>query len=49
MTPKQLEDALRHRYPEVRVRQRELSGESTVTWYVYRERSFPAHAEELVR
>ena len=38
---RELEDALRPKYPAVRVRPRELSGELTPTWYVYRDRDFP--------
>ncbi len=42
VTRPRLEDELRPRYPDVSVHLRELSGEPTETWYVYRERSFPA-------
>jgi hypothetical protein len=38
----ELETALRHEYPGVSVRPREISGESGVTWYVYRDRDFAA-------
>jgi hypothetical protein len=41
----ELEDALRPSFPGVRVRQRELSGEPSLTWYVYRDRTFPAHSD----
>ncbi len=43
---RQLEDVLRSRYPRVRVRARELSGESGITWYVYRDRDFPRQPDE---
>ena len=36
-TPAALERALRTRYPKARVRERTLSSEPIVTWYVYRE------------
>jgi hypothetical protein len=32
-----LEERLRARYPGVRIRRRDLSGEATETWYVYRD------------
>jgi hypothetical protein len=35
--PSALEGVLRKRYPRAIVRSRELSGESSRTWYVYRE------------
>ena len=38
---RELEDALRPMYPAVDVRPRELSGELTATWYVYRDPDFP--------
>lgn len=41
-----LEHELRPLYPDVSVHRRELSGEPTETWYVYRERSFPAHPDD---
>lgn len=42
LTPSTLEDSLRSAYPAVLVRRSELSGAALETWYVYRERSFPA-------
>ena len=36
-TPLVLERALRARYPKAQVRERTLSSEPIVTWYVYRE------------
>jgi hypothetical protein len=39
-TVEDLERELRRTYPRAVVRQRELSGESIVTWYVYREGSW---------
>ena len=44
---RQLEDVLRSRYPRVRVRARELSGEPVTTWYVYRDRDFPSQPDEV--
>ena len=38
--PRDLEDALRSRYPSVQVRIREITGEPEVTWYVYRDADF---------
>jgi hypothetical protein len=35
--PEELEARLRERYPHAAVRERTLSGEPVVTWYVYRE------------
>lgn len=35
--PTVLQDRLRERYPRALVRPRELAGESTPIWYVYRE------------
>ena len=46
-SPRELEDALRPVYPGVSVHLRELSGEPIPTWYVYRERTFPAHPGEV--
>ena len=46
VTPAALEDALTARYPQARVRRRELDGEPVETWYVYRDRSFPAADDE---
>jgi hypothetical protein len=40
-SPLQLEAALRPRFPFVKVRESELSGLRTPTWYVYRDGSFP--------
>jgi hypothetical protein len=37
MTTDALEQSLRSRYPNAVVRERVLSDEQTVTWYVYRE------------
>ena len=39
-TVEDLERELRRVYPRAVVRQRELSGEAIVTWYVYREGSW---------
>jgi hypothetical protein len=39
--PADLEGALRPNYPAVKVRQSELSGLRTPTWYVYRDGTFP--------
>jgi hypothetical protein len=39
----ELEDVLRPMYPNVAVHRRDLEGERTPIWYVYRERTFPAH------
>ncbi len=36
-TARQLESALRTRYPLAMVRERALAGEPAATWYVYRE------------
>ena len=38
--PRELEDALRSRYPSVQVRVREITGETAITWYVYRDADF---------
>jgi len=35
--PEILQEALRHDYPNLVVRRRELSGETVEIWYVYRE------------
>lgn len=43
---RQLEDVLRSKYPRVRVRARELSGEPGTTWYVYRDSDFPSRHDE---
>ncbi len=43
----ELEQALRPLYPKVSVHVRELTGEPEITWYVYRERTFPAHPGEV--
>jgi hypothetical protein len=43
----ELEDALRPMYPNVAVHRRELEGEPTPIWYVYRERTFPAHPGQV--
>ena len=40
---RELEDVLRPTYPDISVHRRELEGEPTPIWYVYRERTFPAH------
>jgi hypothetical protein len=37
ITPDGLETALRQRYPAAIVRRRELAGERTDVWYVYRD------------
>jgi hypothetical protein len=42
LTPSTLAGALRSSYPDVLIRRSELSGSVLETWYVYRERSFPA-------
>ena len=39
-SPEALEDRLRSRFPNVRVRERSLSNESIVTWYIYKEGSW---------
>ena len=39
--PPELEVALRPRYPSVKVRESELSGLRTPTWYAYRDGHFP--------
>jgi len=36
-TPEKLQQTLRHDYPNLVVRRRELSGENTEIWYLYRE------------
>jgi hypothetical protein len=36
-TPRELEDRLRETFPGATVRARDLSGERTVIWYVYRD------------
>jgi hypothetical protein len=46
-SPGELEDALRPLYPDVSVHRRELEGERTPIWYVYRERTFPAHPGQV--
>ena len=38
--PRDLEAALRKRYPSVQVRVREITGEPETTWYVYRDADF---------
>ena len=43
----ELEQALRPLYPKVSVHVRALTGEPEITWYVYRERTFPAHPGEV--
>lgn len=43
-TPLALERALRTHYPKARVRERVLSSEPIVTWYVYRERTWVPNA-----
>jgi hypothetical protein len=40
-TPSALEALVRPSYPAVRIRQSELSGLRTPTWYVYRDGRFP--------
>lgn len=47
VTPGELEGALARHYPHARVRRRELAGELVETWYVYRDRSFPARDDEV--
>ena len=46
-SPDELEQALRPLYPKVSVHVRQLTGEPAITWYVYRERTFPAHPGEV--
>ena len=46
LTPAALADGLRPLYPRVRVHRRDLSGELATIWYVYRERTFPAHPDD---
>jgi hypothetical protein len=46
-TPRELEDALRPRYPGISIHLRGLAGEPVPTWYVYWERTFPAHPGEV--
>jgi hypothetical protein len=41
-SPDAMERALRARYPDAVVHERVLSGESSATWYVYREGSWVA-------
>lgn len=36
-TPESLQESLRERYPRALVRPRQLAGESTDVWYVYRD------------
>lgn len=43
-TPAALERALRTRYPKAHVRERVLSSEPIVTWYVYREGTWVPNA-----
>ena len=43
----ELEDVLRPMYPNAAVHRRELEGERTPIWYVYRERTFPAHPGQV--
>jgi hypothetical protein len=40
-SPFELEAALRPRFPFIKVRESELSGLRTPTWYVYRDGHFP--------
>lgn len=40
-TPHELETALHPRFPAAKVRESELSGLRTPTWYVYRDGTFP--------
>jgi hypothetical protein len=44
---RELEDVLRPIYPNVAVHRRELEGEPTPIWYVYREQTFPAHPGQV--
>ena len=46
-SPEELLDALRPLYPLISVHARELSGEAVLTWYVYRESTFPAHPGDI--
>jgi hypothetical protein len=46
-SPHELMEALRPRYPLVSVHPRQLTGEPVRVWYVYRERTFPAHPGEV--
>lgn len=45
-SPDELAEALRPLYPLVSVHPRALTGEQVAIWYVYRERTFPAHPGE---
>ena len=45
-SPRELAAALRPMYPRISIHPRELAGEPTRTWYVYREHTFPAHPGE---
>lgn len=40
--PEELERHLRDQYPRAAVRERDLSGESFRTWYVYRDGAYPS-------
>ncbi len=42
-SPDELVDALQPLYPAISVHPRALTGEQVTIWYVYRERTFPAH------
>jgi hypothetical protein len=45
-SPAELEDRLRETYPHVAVRARDLDGDRTQIWYVYRDGSWTAtHSE----
>jgi hypothetical protein len=46
-SPDELVKALRPLYPQISVHPRRLEGESGTVWYVYRERTFPAHPGDV--
>jgi hypothetical protein len=45
-SPDELIEALRPLYPLISVHPRQLAGEPGLIWYVYRERTFPAHPDD---
>ena len=47
-SPHELMEVLRPRFPLVSVHPRQLTGELVRVWYVYRERTFPAHPGDVV-
>lgn len=46
-SPDELVEALRPLYPLLSVHPRQLAGEAVSIWYVYRERMFPAHPDDI--